>query len=416
MAIWRREPPGMVFPCVPPPSLPAVRMFASARRTVLVAAAVLAAAPVRADVDIERVSFARSADGQTIVARLHTSDRVRAYSVDQEGGAVELVVYDAHLARRVRRGDAQAPVQGYRLEAGEDRVTVRFDVAPEATVRAYPDRDSDDLLVAFSAQGGPASGTPVVRPRAPEPRAPIVTTSTAVPGDAERWRLDTIVLDAGHGDHDHGARANGTSDKEVSLGVVLRLGRMIERELPGVRVVYTRDDDTFVPRRERGRIANREGGKLFISVHANAAANTSAYGTETFFLALRGDPSAREVMARENAAVGAEADPELYESADDGGDILRAMALSAYREESQTFARLVEREFAASGRRSRGVKQANFDVLWAASMPAVLVETGFITNRDEARLLKSDRGREQTARAIFNAIRAYKEVYERGLR
>ena len=393
-------------------------MLATVRRTLLAAAVVLtAAAPARADVDIERVSFTRSADGRTIVARVHTSERVRAYSVDQEGDDVELVVYEAHLARRVQRGSAQSPVQNYRLEAGDGRVTLRFDVDPSATVRAYPDRDSDDLLIAFSASAASGTVTPTVSPRGPEPRAPIVPTSTAVSGDAERWRLDTIVLDAGHGDHDHGARANGTSDKEVSLAAVLRLGRMIQRELPGVRVVYTRDDDTFVPRRERGRIANREGGKLFISIHANAAANTSAYGTETFFLALRGDPSAREVMARENATVEAETDPDLYESHDDGaGDILQAMALSAYREESQTFARLVEREFSTSGRRSRGVKQANFDVLWAASMPAVLIETGFITNREEAQLLKSDDGRERTARAIFNAVRAYKEVYERGLR
>ncbi|MEM1118137.1 MAG: N-acetylmuramoyl-L-alanine amidase [Bacteroidota bacterium] len=387
-------------------------MVSSIRRTALVTAVVLAAAaPVRADVDIERVSFTPSADGQTIVARIHTTDRVRAYSVDQDGDDVSLVVYEAELADRVRRGDAQAPVESYRLEAGDNRVTLRFDVDPSATVRAYPDRDSDDLLVAFSA-GGPASGQMV----SIEPQAPIVRTSAPASADAERWLLDTIVLDAGHGDRDWGARANGTSDKEVGLAVVLRLGRMIERELPGVRVVYTRDDDTFIPLPERGRIANREGGKLFISVHANAARNTSAYGTETFFLALRGDPSAREVMLRENRIVGEEMDPELYDNhADEGGDILQAMALSAYREESLAFALLVEREFAASGRRSRGVKQENFEVLRTASMPAVLVEVGFITNREEAEYLKSERGLDQTARSIFNAVRDYKEIYERGL-
>ena len=112
-------------------------MLATVRRTLLVAAVVLtAAAPARADVDIERVSFTRSADGLPIVARVHTSERVRAYSVDQEGDDVELVVYEAHLARRVRRGSAQSPVQNYRLEAGENRVTLRFDVDPSATVRA----------------------------------------------------------------------------------------------------------------------------------------------------------------------------------------------------------------------------------------------------------------------------------------
>ena len=247
----------------------------------------------------------------------------------------------------------------------------------------------------------------------PEP-TPVAVPGVEVPASAG-WRLDTVVLDAGHGGQDYGARANGTSDKEVALGVVRRLGPMIEREL-GVRVVYTRDDDTFYELRERGRIANRAKGKLFISVHANAAGSSSARGTETFFLAPHREKTAKEVMERENSVIELESQPELYEDFQDQGDILQAMAMSAYQEESQALAGLIEREFVASGRESRGVKQAGFIVLWAASMPAVLVETGFITNPDEARFLSSDAGLDATAEAIFRAVRAYKERYERGLR
>ena len=413
----------------------------------LLAAALVAAAPVPStgleahgleapDAAVERVSFDPSPDG-ALVARVHTSSRVRAYSVDQDGGALELVLYRARLGSSVDQARAVRPVRGYALASDGDRVRVRFEVDPSVHVRAYPDRESDDLLLAFSNTPPPrreswGGGVPRERVRrepaaaggeiAEVPAAPPVTGAGPVPGGesvalptgAERWQLDTIVLDAGHGAHDFGARANGTSDKEVALGVVSRLGPMIEREL-GVRVVYTRDDDTFVELRERGRIANREGGKLFISVHANAAGSSSAHGTETFFLAPRGQGNARSVMERENSVIELESDPGLYADFHDEDDILASLAMSAYQEESQLLARLIEAEFVEDGRHSRGVKQDNFIVLWAASMPAVLVEVGFVSNRDEARYLSSSEGLDRTARSIFEAVRAYKATYERGL-
>lgn len=288
--------------------------------------------------------------------------------------------------------------------------TRRQEEAPVERIRPIQTRPAEPSPAPISAASVPPISVPT-----PPPATGTAAEARPVVTGGDHWRLDTIVLDAGHGGGDHGAVANGTSDKEVALSVVRRLGPMIEREL-GVRVVYTRDDDTFYELNERGRIANRAGGKLFISVHANAAASSSARGTETFFLAPRRSESAREVMERENSVIQMESDPSLYEDFDDEGDILRAMAMSAYQEESQTLAALIEGEFEASGRHSRGVKQAPFIVLWAASMPAVLVEAGFITNPEEARLLKSDAGLQATAESIFRAVRAYKERYERGLR
>ncbi len=249
---------------------------------------------------------------------------------------------------------------------------------------------------------------PVVVPYTPEASAVYVA-------NGRNWRLDTIVLDAGHGGHDIGATYNGVREKDVTLGVTLALGRMIEQEL-GLRVVYTRRDDHFEELRERGRIANRAGGKLFVSIHANAAPTApSASGTETYFLAPHRTASAQEVMDRENAVIQLESAPALYAEYTRQGDILQAMAMSAYQEESQTLARLVETRLTDQGRRSRGVKQAGFLVLWAASMPAILVETGFVSNADEARLLGSHDGQVRTARGIFEAIAAYRDQYERGL-
>ena len=383
-------------------------------------------------VDVERVSFDGS--GADVVTRVHTSSRARAYSVDQRGGTLELVIYRARLAPSMREERPSGPVRSYRVETGDDRVTVRFEIDPAVNVRAYPDRESDDLLLSFSerprprrmAWGGGVARVepePTVTARGPVPggervevpAAAVPTADVPVSG-ADHWRLDTIVLDAGHGGHDAGGVGIGTTDRDVAFAVVNRLGPMIEREL-GVRVVYTRDTDTFVELHERGRIANRAGGKLFISVHGNAAANASASGTETFFLAPRGSASALDVMERENSVIELESDPSLYaEFHDADDDIVRSLAISAYQEESQHLARLIEGEFSAAGRRSRGVKQANFNVLWGASMPAVLVEVGFVTNPEEARYLSSRSGLDETARAIFEAVRRYKETYERGLR
>ena len=413
-----------------------------------------AASIASARIDVERVSFDRSPDGDALVARVHTTSRVRAYSVDQDGGALELVLYRAHLAPAVERERAVSPVRGYHVDADADRVVVRFDVEDGVHVRAYPDRDSDDLLVSFSATprprrqawGGGRPSRPETtvenpgvrqtvadRParRRPTPRqpetvepvatAPVETGVGPVPGGqslpvapgAERWRLDTIVLDAGHGGHDAGGVGSITTDRDVAFSVVRRLGPMIEREL-GVKVVYTRSTDTFVEVRERGRIANRQGGKLFISVHGNAGPST-AHGTETFFLAPRGQGNAREVMERENSVIELESDPSLYADFHNEDDIMASLAMSAYQEESQYLAHLIESQFQAAGRRSRGVKQDNFMVLWAASMPAVLVEVGFVTNPDEARYLTSQSGLDETCRAILEAVRTYKQTYERGL-
>ena len=264
--------------------------------------AFLLAASTRADtpsapehavpVTIERVSFDQSPGSEVLVARLHTSGRVGAYSVDQEGGTLELVLYRTTVSPSVQRSQARMPVRSYRLDQVEDRVTVRFDVDPSVNVRAYPDRESADLLLSFSTAPRPramAWGGGVVRAPTGDAVGEPVAAPVAVPAPSgsENWRLDTIVLDAGHGGSDAGGvGVNGVTDRDVGFAVVQLLGPMIEREL-GVRVVYTRSDDTFVELRERGRIANRAGGKLFISVHGNAGP-ASAQGTETFFLAPAG--------------------------------------------------------------------------------------------------------------------------------
>lgn len=393
------------------------QLFVLNVRSVLVAlilATLLSAGTyARVDTDIERVSFTSRSDGGGYVVRLHMNGRVAAYSVEQPSATeLHLTIFQAGLAADLRRDPAQGPIASYRVLPSDDRVVFAFTLRSgvHVEVQAYPDRASNDLLLSLS-----------IRPAPPVTMTTIGGNSGNGGGQVDaaalsNWRLDCMVIDAGHGGHDSGATYNGVREKDVNLGIARRLGAYVQDRL-GIRVVYTRVDDRFVELHERGRIANASCGKLFVSIHANAAPSRTATGTETYFLAPHRTESARSVMARENSVVRLESDPSLYEDFDTEGGIMRTLAFSSYQQESQELASLIEEEFGTRANRlSRGVKQAGFLVLWRASMPAVLVETGFVTNAAEARFLASADGQDLIASAIFRAIRDYKERYERDLR
>ena len=244
---------------------------------------------------------------------------------------------------------------------------------------------------------------------------PIGSVNLTTEEKAERWTLDTVVIDAGHGGKDPGAVANGVKEKDVNLAVALQLGYYLEKLLK-MNVVYTRTEDEFVELQERGKIANEAGAKLFISIHANSAPYSSQVtGTETYILGLHRTEKAKEVMERENNVVSMEANPDQYEAFYQNS-ILRTLALSANLKMSEKLAGEIESEFSSRARRkSRGVKQAGLIVLWAASMPAVLVELGYLTNRFEAAYLNSHQGQDYLASAIFRAVRDFKHDYEKGL-
>jgi N-acetylmuramoyl-L-alanine amidase len=358
-----------------------------------------------ASAEVTRVSIAERSDGRGYVVRLHTTGPVPAYRIEEgEGGRLSLTLFQTNLGRSIQRAEPRGPIRQYALRQAERQAVLTLEMDPEVTVeaRAYPDRDTHDLLLALTIA----------------PRRQVAAGRGSNGADAasvEHWRLDCIVIDAGHGGHDPGAVAHGVREKDVTLGIALKLGRYIQDQL-GVRVVYTRRDDRFIELAERGRIANQSCGKLFVSIHANAAGNAQAQGTETYFLGVARTESARRVMERENSVVRLESDPSLYSGMDDAALIMQTMAQSTYLRVSEQLAAHIEGQFSQrAGRTSRGVKQAGFLVLWRASMPAVLVETGFVTNAEEAAFLGSDRGQDLIASAIFRAIRDYKAQYERGL-
>jgi N-acetylmuramoyl-L-alanine amidase len=221
------------------------------------------------------------------------------------------------------------------------------------------------------------------------------------------------VIDPGHGGHDPGAMGNGVSEAELVLDVALRLEQML-RKLPGTEVTLTRRTDEFISLPERTAIANREAADLFLSIHANASEDATARGIETYFLNFANNLSAASVAARENAASG-QAMAALP-------DFVKAIALNNKLDESRDFATYVQRAMIERLRltnkttKDLGVKQAPFVVLIGAAMPSVLAEISFVTNPQEARLLKSSAFRQRIAEALFAAIKKYQTSLVSGRR
>lgn len=225
--------------------------------------------------------------------------------------------------------------------------------------------------------------------------------------------VSRIVIDPGHGGHDPGARAHGLSEADLVLDVALRLEQLLARE-PGLEVVLTRRDDTYVPLEERTAIANRAEADLFLSIHANAARNPQARGIETYYLSFASNPEAEAVAARENATSGG-----LMHHLP---DIVRAIAFNSKLDESRDLAAIVQESLVTRLRRvnrdvrNLGVKKAPFVVLVGAQMPSVLAEISFLTNRQEAALLKTPAYRQHIAEALFQAIVRYRQSLKTALR
>ena len=258
-------------------------------------------------------------------------------------------------------------------------------------------------LVCFSgAPAAVAPEIPVLRP-----------VFSAAP---QGYRLRTVVLDAGHGGKDRGCAGAKAREADVALKIILALGRQIQDSMPDVKIVYTRKTDVFVELADRAGMANKHNADLFISVHCNAAA-PSAYGTEVWTMGPHKTDANLAVAKRENSVILQE---DNYQERYSGFDptspqshILFSLYQSAHIVNSIRFAQKVDRQFRTSVKRpSRGVKQAGFLVLWKSTMPAVLIEAGFLTNRQEELYLNDKANQSYMASGIFRAFRDYKNELE----
>lgn len=230
------------------------------------------------------------------------------------------------------------------------------------------------------------------------------------------YKIKTIVIDAGHGGKDPGCHGKKSKEKDIALNIALELGKQLKSKLKGVKVIFTRDDDTFVELHDRASIANRNHADLFISVHCNAGGKL-IYGTETFVMGLHTSEQNLQVAKRENSVILQEDNYlEKYEGFNPKSPLAHiyfSNFQSAHLTNSLRLADKIESHFTGNiGLSSRGVKQAGFLVLWRTAMPAVLVETGYLTHKHDEGYLASESGQKSVAKGIALAVEAYKKEME----
>lgn len=253
----------------------------------------------------------------------------------------------------------------------------------------------------------------------------------------------TIVLDAGHGGKDPGARGQFSNEKDITLAVVLKLGKILRDSIPQLKVVYTRNTDVFIDLKERGPIGNRVSGDFFLSVHVNSTAGrreriqtgtrtvgkgrrkkhipvyktivhreTATNGTETYVLGLKRNDEKEKAIGEYSENVSEE--PGLLDKNDPMTAILIAQYSQAFLGRSVNFAGKVQGNYATTGRNDLGVKQMSLQVLANSTMPGVLTEIGFINNPTEESYLNTESGQMQIAMCLYNAIKGYKADIEKG--
>jgi N-acetylmuramoyl-L-alanine amidase len=365
--------------------------------------------PLFSTFDITSVSFEPKANGMVI--RIHATRPLPDFeSWLRQDGWLYVTIADA-------RADTQA-INRVKPEGLLRRiVTVQSPTSVQLTFRLsgriasseiLRDEASHDILVSIRRPGDEDEALLEKRK---------VEIQEGLKVQRDRWKLDVIVIDAGHGGHDPGTIGVGrTREKDITLKISLKLGKLLEQQMKDVRVVYTRKTDRFVELDRRGQIANENNGKLFISIHCNSLKRkpSPTRGFEVYLLRPGRTQEAIEIAERENAVIELEEGyKERYQELTEENFILVTMAQSAYLKASEVFADILQQEMEDHlAIPNRGIRQAGFYVLVGASMPNVLVETAYLSNREDERFLNSEAGQNQIAQAMVEAIKRYKDKYE----
>ncbi|MEI6576683.1 MAG: N-acetylmuramoyl-L-alanine amidase [Bacteroidota bacterium] len=230
--------------------------------------------------------------------------------------------------------------------------------------------------------------------------------------------LKKVVIDAGHGGHDPGTLGKKSREKDVTLAIALRLGQLIQENMPQVEVIFTRKTDVFIELFRRSEIANENKADLFISIHCNSSLNPVPRGVESWVMGLHKSKENLEVAKKENASILMEDNYTQYDGFNPNSpeaNIIFSLYQNIYLDQSLAIASKVQ-EFATLPIHmpDRGVKQAGFWVLYKTTMPGLLIETGFLSNADDEEYLLGDNGKDEMASAIFKAFKAYKESFDIG--
>ena len=245
--------------------------------------------------------------------------------------------------------------------------------------------------------------------------------------NAADLRLNTIVLDPGHGGKDPGciSQDKRTQEKDLTLTISKKLAEKIRKQYPEMKVLLTREKDEFVALRDRARFATKNNANLFISIHINAASNRSANGFAAYILGQSSNKNTdtyafnMDVVTRENSVIYLEDDATVYGDVNDDSpeaQIMSQFLYNAFREQSLEVAETMNSAMKTPFKHSYGVQQANFQVLREASMPAILLELGFISNAGDLALLRADKSIDQMVDNLFKAFCEYKTKYDASVR
>ncbi|MBU2494136.1 MAG: N-acetylmuramoyl-L-alanine amidase [Bacteroidetes bacterium] len=348
--------------------------------------------------DIYGINIDEKSNGTLI--RINTSRVITRYSSSIQNGVLFLFLPEISIDPAIFKNFKTAGLVK-RIESKKTKGSLQLEFILNegfSNSEAFLDNDNKDILI-------------TVHNKLLERTEPDLTDSK------NKWGFDVIVIDAGHGGKDAGAiGTKGVREKDVNLGIALKLGKYIENNMKDVKVVYTRDDDTFVELYKRGKIANENNGKLFISIHANSLKKkpSTVKGFEVYLLRPGKTQKAIEIAEFENSVIEYEDNPDKYQKLTDENFILVSMAHSAYMRYSEKFSDILNQKWTRHTKiPSRGIKQAGFYVLVGASMPGVLIETGFLSNLEDEAYLKSTKGQQEIAEAIFNSIKEYKNYYDK---
>lgn len=377
--------------------------------------------------NLDRISTVERSDGKGYVVRYHLEEMVDSFKVVHSSpDLIQMSLYSTDLdTAGIQFPPVSSTFQNVDVHYTPEGLGIDIFLGAQNYFNsmAYADQNGKDVLLALentslSEVEETTGNTDPIIWGMESPAITFEDQDDSFMQLRDDMNFDVIVLDAGHGGKDPGSsnRNMGLREKDIALSVTLKVGEYIEQNLPDVNVIYTRTDDEFIPLEERGLMANRAGGDLFVSIHTNSVSTPNASGSEIYFLGLERSESALNVMKRENSVLELENGNGSLELSEEEL-LIYELANSGNIAVSERIAAMVENQFRARAqRRSRGVKQARLVVLWHASMPAILVELGFLSNPQEARYMNSDYGQSILASAIFRAIRDFKLEYDKSMR
>jgi len=305
-----------------------------------------------------------------------------------ENGWFYITIADALVdTTEIRRSDSRGVVRNITADQLKNTAQIAFQIKTKVeSHELYQAKDPSEIVVSL--------------------RTPMDNSIARIKEVKNRWKLDTIVLDAGHGGKDPGTMGpRGTKEKDIALDITKRVGLLLEKNTK-LKVIYTREEDIFIPLWKRTKIANESNGKVFLSIHLNGSPNKSAYGFETYLLRPGKTEDAIEVASRENEVIQFEERTDnKYKDLSGENLIMATMAQSIFMRESEELAAMIQEEMAKKIKsKNRGVKQAGFHVLIGASMPNILIEAGYLTNRNEEKNLRNAKYRQVIANCIYKAV------------